>query len=242
MRPSAGDTLRIRPLVPAGWDHFALQNVSYHGRELSVVYDRDGGHYRLGVRGLCVWVDGHLVASGRPLSGTTVDMRRAPVRRPKELANQAFNHKGEGFPQASATSSGEGTGPEAAVDGRVWFDRTPVNRWVSAPDWARTVEFTVTAAEAVTVDRARIHYYDEGPESPVRVPVGQRLQYADRDRWREVRVRPGSDRSPAANTATELLFAPVTAQRFRLVMTAGRGCRVALSDLELLGPRGGRAS
>ncbi|MEW2122560.1 hypothetical protein AB0891_02385 [Streptomyces sp. NPDC007259] len=82
--------------MPAGWDHFALQNVSYHGRELSVVYDRDGGHYRLGVRGLCVWVDGHLVASGRPLSGTTVDMRRAPVRRPKELANQAFNHKARG--------------------------------------------------------------------------------------------------------------------------------------------------
>ncbi|WP_202532897.1 MULTISPECIES: MGH1-like glycoside hydrolase domain-containing protein [unclassified Streptomyces] len=242
VRPSAGDTLRIRPLVPAGWDHFALQNVSYHGRELSVVYDRDGSHYRLGVRGLCVWVDGHLVASGRPLSGTAVDLRRAPVRRPEELANRAFNHKGEGFPQASASSSGEGTGPEAAVDGRVWFDRAPVNRWVSAPDGARTVEFTVTAAGAVTVDRARIHYYDEGPGSEVRVPVGQRLQYADGDRWREVRVRPGSDRSPAANTATELLFAPVTAQRFRLVLTAGRGCRVALSDLELLGPRGGTAS
>ncbi|MEU5820448.1 MULTISPECIES: discoidin domain-containing protein [Streptomyces] len=136
------------------------------------------------------------------------------------------------FRRATASSSGEGTGPQEAVDGRVWFDRTPVNRWVSAPDGARTVEFTVTAAEAVTVDRARIHYYDEG-----RVPAGHRLQYADGDRWRDVRPRPRADRSPAANTATDLLFAPVTAERFRLVLTAATGCRVALSDVELLGPR-----
>ncbi|MFD8688160.1 glycosyl hydrolase family 65 protein [Streptomyces sp. NPDC059651] len=238
VRPSAGDTLRVRPLVPPAWDHFAVQNVSYHGRDLSIVYDRDGTHYRLGVRGLCVWVDGRLVASERPLSGVTVDLRAAAVPRPVPLANRAFNHKGEGFPQATASSSDEGIAPQAAVDGRVWFDRTPVNRWVSAPDGARTVEFTVTAAAPVTVDRARIHYYDEGPDSGIRTPAGHRLQYADGDRWHDIRPRPGSDRTPAPNTATTLRFTPVTSQRFRLVLTASKGNRVALSDLELLGPRG----
>ncbi|MGN5634813.1 MGH1-like glycoside hydrolase domain-containing protein [Streptomyces sp. AC154] len=237
LRPSADETLRVRPLVPRSWDHFALQNVSYHGRDVSVVYDRDGSHYRLGVRGLCVWVDGRLVASGRPVSGTTVDLRSAPVRRPEPLANRAFNHKGEGFPQATASSSGDGTRPAAAVDGRVWFDRAPANRWVSESDGARSVEFTVTTATEVTVDRARIHYYDEGPGSGIRVPAGHRLQYRDGDRWHDVRTSPGSDRAPAPNTATSLRFAPVTSDRFRLVLTAAKGCRVALADLELLGTR-----
>ncbi|MDR4215808.1 hypothetical protein FO492_23235, partial [Bacillus paralicheniformis] len=57
IRPRQGDQVRLSPLVPSTWDHFAVENVAYHGRNLTVVWDRDGHVYRQGA-GLRVWVDG----------------------------------------------------------------------------------------------------------------------------------------------------------------------------------------
>ena len=40
--PQADDTLRLKPLVPASWDWFALENVPYHGHNITVLWDRTG--------------------------------------------------------------------------------------------------------------------------------------------------------------------------------------------------------
>ena len=42
---------------------FALDNVAYHGHNVSIAWDADGGrHFRDNCVGLCVWVDGVLKA------------------------------------------------------------------------------------------------------------------------------------------------------------------------------------
>nr|WSX72862.1 hypothetical protein OH826_02750 [Streptomyces sp. NBC_00899]WSX81070.1 hypothetical protein OH826_48760 [Streptomyces sp. NBC_00899] len=58
-------------------DHFALQNVAYHGHRVSVVYDRVGSRYRSGLTGLSIWIDGEPSVSGGPLTGARVDISRA---------------------------------------------------------------------------------------------------------------------------------------------------------------------
>ena len=46
------------PLLPAdAWDYFCLGNLSYHGRCLTIVWDRRGTKYGRGA-GLSVWSDG----------------------------------------------------------------------------------------------------------------------------------------------------------------------------------------
>ncbi|GAB3398884.1 hypothetical protein GCM10027515_04580 [Schumannella luteola] len=75
LQPSSGDELTIDPLLPAGtWDHFALENVSYHGHNVSVIWDADGSHYaqRTGLR---LYLDGRLSASRAELGGLTADLR-----------------------------------------------------------------------------------------------------------------------------------------------------------------------
>ncbi len=58
LRPRADDVVEIHPLLPAGtWDWFCLDDVRYHGRSLTILWDRDGTHYGRG-RGLVVLVDG----------------------------------------------------------------------------------------------------------------------------------------------------------------------------------------
>ena len=62
LRPQADGSIIVNPLVPEGkWDYFCLDNVMYHGKNISVVYDKTGSHYRHG-KGLILLVNGKKVA------------------------------------------------------------------------------------------------------------------------------------------------------------------------------------
>jgi hypothetical protein len=57
--------------VPEGtWDWFCLDNVAYHGRMLTIVYDRTGAKYGRGP-GLRVLADGKEIAAGEKLRRVT---------------------------------------------------------------------------------------------------------------------------------------------------------------------------
>ncbi|OHB54943.1 MAG: hypothetical protein A2173_03405 [Planctomycetes bacterium RBG_13_44_8b] len=59
--PGPEDTVIVNPLVPAGtWKWFALDNVYYHGKKVTILYDETGEKYNRG-QGLSVYVDGKFV-------------------------------------------------------------------------------------------------------------------------------------------------------------------------------------
>ncbi|MEJ7710711.1 MAG: hypothetical protein WKF84_12795 [Pyrinomonadaceae bacterium] len=59
IRPRSDSMLEVNPLVPdQTWDYFALDRVPYHGRMLSVLYDRTGERYRRGRVCECLWTGG----------------------------------------------------------------------------------------------------------------------------------------------------------------------------------------
>lgn len=65
--PRADDVIEVNPLLPVdAWAWFRLEGVRYHGRELSIQWDRDGSRWG-GKAGLRVMVDGELVASSEKL-------------------------------------------------------------------------------------------------------------------------------------------------------------------------------
>jgi hypothetical protein len=71
LRPRADDTVEVRPLLPDGvWDWFALDGVSYHGRTLTILWDKDGSRYGRGA-GLSVLADGKQIAHGDKLAKVT---------------------------------------------------------------------------------------------------------------------------------------------------------------------------
>lgn len=68
LRPRADNIVEVNPLIPEGkWDWFALDNVLYHGKTITIVWDRTGKMYHKG-KGLSVWVDGKRVAHSRKLT------------------------------------------------------------------------------------------------------------------------------------------------------------------------------
>ena len=68
IRPQENDVLVIYPLLPDDeWDYFCMENVMYHGKKITVLYDKTGLKYNKG-KGLMVFVDGKLKAASTNLS------------------------------------------------------------------------------------------------------------------------------------------------------------------------------
>jgi hypothetical protein len=68
LRTRPDDVVEVNPLVPAGiWDWFCLDNVLYHGRIITILWDKSGTKYRKG-KGLRVLVDGKEIARSETIA------------------------------------------------------------------------------------------------------------------------------------------------------------------------------
>jgi hypothetical protein len=67
LRPRADDVVEVNPLLPANkWDWFCLDNVLYHGKIITIIWDKDGTKYKKG-KGFLIFVDGKKVAASESL-------------------------------------------------------------------------------------------------------------------------------------------------------------------------------
>ncbi len=61
LRAALSNILVVHPLADSTITHFALDNVAYHGHNVSVIWDLDASIYTAsGCRGFCVFVDGKI--------------------------------------------------------------------------------------------------------------------------------------------------------------------------------------
>lgn len=69
--PRDDEVLELHPLLPDdAWDWFCLENVRYRGRDLTIVWDRDGSRYGRGA-GLTAWADGRRAIHSATLAPAT---------------------------------------------------------------------------------------------------------------------------------------------------------------------------
>lgn len=72
IRPRADNILEINPLVSENeWSYFCLDNVLYHNRIITVLYDQTGKRYNKG-KGFFVLIDGKVAASAGSVKKITV--------------------------------------------------------------------------------------------------------------------------------------------------------------------------
>jgi hypothetical protein len=77
LRPRADNVVVVNPLVPNDWDYFCLDQVRYHGRWLTILWDRHGTHYGKGA-GLRIFANGKQIGS----SGRLQSLRMPSSQRP----------------------------------------------------------------------------------------------------------------------------------------------------------------
>ena len=74
IKPRADDVLEISPLIPKNqWDWFILDNLSYHGKSITVLWDKTGKRYNKG-KGLLIFANGKAIYKGKDLKALKVKM------------------------------------------------------------------------------------------------------------------------------------------------------------------------
>ncbi|GIM89817.1 MGH1-like glycoside hydrolase domain-containing protein [Paractinoplanes toevensis] len=233
IRPQPDDTVRIAPLVPASWSHFAVENVAYHGHNLSVVWDRDGTTYGRGA-GLRVWIDGVQRLQRATLGDVTLAVPAAVVPAQPEVIDDAANVSETGYPAANASYTWHGDTATNAIDGQDFHLDIPSTRWTTYGSPNRTDWLAVDLGAATVVDDVRLDFYDDG--GGVRVPDSYALQYQDTaGTWRDI---PGQTRTPTAPAARRinriLISPPITTDRLRVVASRTDGGATGLTALQLI--------
>ncbi|TQV93058.1 hypothetical protein V2A60_003630 [Cordyceps javanica] len=248
LRGQAGDTLVVRPLVPPSWAYFAVENVAYHGRSVTVLWDESGTRYGQG-KGFSVFVDGALSAHRDTVEELTIRVTPAIPRAPTLKVNIAANTQNDArLSRAFASYTSGFDDPMRAIDGNVWRTAVPSNsRWTSYDSPNATDYFGVDLRRTQSLCDVRLYFYDDG--GGVRIPDRYDLQYYRNDddgggggnssgTWETV---PGQQRSKAAtpgssNEEIRVTFPALAASQLRVVApnpggSAGQGW--GLSELEV---------
>jgi hypothetical protein len=226
IRPRADDVLEVNPLLPVQGDQalgFRVERVPYHGRQVTVTWDRDGSHYGRG-KGLAVAVDGAEVARRAELGRIEVPLARkanAPLAREENLAVQLVR---SGFPRASASSGTDAEKLHDAVDGRLWFYPELPNGWDSAASSARQW-YALDFGKTVTLGRAELAFFADGRgfAAPSEVAV---------EAWRDGRWRRVATAKPVANGVTALRWSAVPTERLRVTMMPSAGKAIRMAELK----------
>ena len=145
--PLDSTRFEVHPLAPSNWDWFALDDVIYHGRRISIVWDRLGTRYAKG-KGLTVFVDGEKLNSSPGLDRIVVDLppksHLAHPNQAETTVNFAVNNDGTYYPRLTTSYTSPNSSPDKLIDGNYWYSLHPPNRW--------TCEGSPNAADSVVID------------------------------------------------------------------------------------------
>jgi len=237
LRPQAGNTLVIKPLVPASWSYFVLENVPYHGHNVTLMYDKTGDRYQQGP-GFHVYVDGQQVAWAPDVRDLTITIpatatATATAEQPDSVfVDDTVNTTGSGYPLPSASYTWPDDSVWNAVDGKVWYDEIPEvdTRWTNYQSPNAADDLAVDLGASIPIDEVRYYSYCDG--GGIQDTTGYQVQYWTGSSWADV---PGQSRSPAApacNDLNRVVFPPVTTSQVRLVLTNPPGAYVGVTELE----------
>jgi hypothetical protein len=228
IRPSAGDTLTIHPLVDESIDYFFLDGVKYHGHAISVVYDRDGKRYHMG-KGLSVFVDGKkssLLSAGKDnqvLIGPTV-----PGIEKKWPPNFALNIAKKGYPVVSASVNALTDSLYQAVDGRIWYFTEITNQWTSDSSTTGSDWYSIDFGTDRPVSTIKLYPV---ANSKYALPDSVFFEYRHEGQWMPVAIKQRIPGKMLGNTVNSFHIDKVSAREWRINFVHGKR-PIALSEIE----------
>ncbi len=202
------------PAQPTGHRWNSVQFVPQEIRRLRVVFTHGKGGFT-GLSEIEAWGNGSLPY----------------VPAPPKPGNLAYNPTGSGFPKASASFHDIYGGlPERAIDGRVNFKPTPVNRWTSYGSPTKTDWLELDFGAPKEVGRLELYLYDD--HGGVQPPESYTVQYFADGIWHDADSQKKSPALPEGSAMNTVTFMRVTTTKIRVVFTHKGNARSGLTELE----------
>jgi hypothetical protein len=229
VRPAAGDTLEINPLIDKSINYFYLDDLRYHGHSVSIVYDADGTRYNMGA-GLMVYVDDKKVNLINSM-GINYVVIGSPVKTKTEKTarNLALNIAKKDFPRPDASVN---TIPDSifqAIDGRIWYFPEISNRWTTEGSNSNTDWYAIDFGAMVDVSNVKLYFYEDGKKFGV--PDEVTIEYQVNDEWVPL-VQKDVNRNMIGNTLNTIEFEKTGMRKIRINFRH-EGKDVALTEVEI---------
>lgn len=224
IRPQPDDTIQINPMIPADSDisSFRLQDLLYHGHNISVEWNASEG-------GLSLEVDGEVVASSPTLTRLTasISSAAAPAIDRSKIAKSVQLVRDQ-YPLGSASSGNDPENVHDAIDGRVWFFPELPNGWNSnATDESSQQWFAIDFGNQTEINSCELAFFVDGDEYVL--PSDYSLQTYDGSEWKDIWQAPAL----VANGITVISGEPVTSQQVRVLFTQAAGKRTRLVEFKV---------
>jgi hypothetical protein len=235
LRPRPDNILEVNPLIPSSnaagaIGYLCLENVSYHGHLVTILYDRDGRHYGRGA-GLTVYVDGERVIAPSNLGKKTVRIQSpAPVENTPGPVDLAVNYAKRGFPAPSASIDNAPGDLYQAVDGRVWFYPNVRNYWSTlgshnAQDW-----FSIDFGADKRITGVKLYFYSD--EALYKAPHDYTVQGWIGGGWQDFPDALKAPVTPLGNGENCITIPGVTTSKLRIVFTNAANAGTALVEIK----------
>ena len=235
LRGLSGNSLQIKPLAPASWDYFALENTPYHGHNVSVLWDRTGSRYGQGA-GLSVYIDGARVATQGNLNAVTVNVGNAITQSNSGgLVNVAANSQHLAYAaQPISSYTWQNDNPWSGIDGVTLRTGIPEDsRWTTYSTPNASDYFGANFQRNVTLREVRATFYDDG--GGVRTPNSYDVQYWNGSAWVSVPNQTRSLAFPTGNAMNRITFPPITTSQIRILAPNPNGSGWGLSEFQAWG-------
>lgn len=154
---------------------------------------------------------------------------RAP---PPPPGNIAYNRSSEGYPRASASHHDRyGGTPDKAIDGRVNYQPSPVNRWTSYGSPRESDWLEVDFGQPRSFRRVELLIYDD--RGGVQPPRAIAIEAWKDGAWHLVENAVAEPATPEGNRSNTIRFDPVTASKVRAVFTHAGKARSGVTEFEV---------
>ncbi|ODN03661.1 Beta-L-arabinobiosidase [Orchesella cincta] len=247
IEPQSDNSFVINPLMPSTWPYFIVENLNYHGHNITVLYDSDGSKYNTGT-GMKIFLNGEEAASQSQLGRMSINIPPPIVDESyarKKVENYAANVNGFGYPMVDASFTSIDASVWQVVDGRVIYDHIPSNRWTNyqtrnEQDWF-SVDFG--PGRKKVVDEVKVNIYSDVAtgEGDVDCPTSIRVEYMssrDPENWEQARNQVSTPAVCVPNDVITIRFDPVKVEKIRLVFSRNTEDNwfVGMTEVEIWAP------
>ncbi len=228
--------LSIRPLVPSGWEYFALDGLKVRGHEVSVVWDRAGTRYGKG-EGLLVFVDGKLAKQSKEIGPLEIELSKSNAtevgndQEKQPWVNHLVGNDGLYFPKFAASSTQNGTSIAKLCDGNFWYMQHPPNRWES--EVVERVQIDIDLGMPRAIATLDLKFLDDSSNGvkpgTVALPQSFEVTWMVDGVWQEpVEIQ----RAELRGHCPTRIKLGARVQQIRIAMVPQQGMRVGLTEIE----------
>ena len=232
LKPQENDSIVVEPLVPDNWDYFCLDDVIYHGRQVSIVWDRDGSKYNVG-RGFQIFADGVSIASSPEIKKLTAHIEYKSEKPIDQVVNYAVNNGSQPYPMAIASFPGVEHPLTKLNDGQYWYLTSTTNQWSNIHSEASQDWCGIDFGDQRSISSIKLYFVED--EESIQAPVAYELEFWNGESWLKIPDQIRQYPSAQARKGNETRFPELKTSKIRCLLTSKEGYNVGVSEIEAWG-------